>query len=52
MINSFSHFVVTNPAPQSSSKNAIQTFRPTQYLVTDRGIEIIQPRWDSPLFSI
>ena len=49
IIDAFSHFVVTNPAPNITSKNAIQTllhhwitkFGPPQYLVTDRGTEYI-----------
>ena len=47
LIDAFSHFIVTNPAPQISSKHAIQTilhhwianFGPPQYLVIDRGTE-------------
>ena len=47
IIDAFSHFVVTNPAPHITSKYAIQTllhhwitkFGPPQYLVTDRGTE-------------
>ena len=49
IIEAFSHFVVTNPAPNINSKYAIQTllhhwitkFGPPQYLVTDRGTEYI-----------
>ena len=49
IIDAFSHFVVTNPAPNITSKYAIQTllhhwitkFGPSQYLVTDRGTEYI-----------
>ena len=49
IINAFSHFVVTIPAPRISSKYAFQTllrhrntkFGPAQYLVTDRGTEYI-----------
>ena len=49
IIDAFSHFVVTNPAPNITSKYAIQTllhhwitkFGPPQYLVTDRGTEYI-----------
>ena len=49
IIDTFSHFVVTNPAPHITSKYAIQTllhhwitkFGPPQYLVTDRGTEYI-----------
>ena len=49
IIDAFSHFVVTNPAPHITSKYAIQTllhhwitkFGPPQYLVTDRGTEYI-----------
>ena len=49
IIDAFSHFVVTNPAPKINSKYAIQTllhhwitkFGPPQYLVTDRGTEYI-----------
>ena len=49
MIDAFSHFVVTNPAPQISSNYATQTllhrwitkFGPSQYLVTDRGTEYV-----------
>ena len=49
IIDTFSHFVVTNPAPLISSEYAIQTllhhgitiFGPPQYLVTDRGTEYI-----------
>ena len=49
IIDAFSHFVVTNPAPNINSKYAIQTllhhwitkFGPPQYLVTDRGTEYI-----------
>ena len=49
IIDAFSHFIVTNPAPHITSKYAIQTllhhwitkFGPPQYLVTDRGTEYI-----------
>ena len=49
IIDAFSHFVVTNPASNITSKYAIQTllhhwitkFGPPQYLVTDRGTEYI-----------
>ena len=49
IIDAFSHFVVTNPAPNITSKYAIQTllhhwitkFGPPQYLVTDRSTEYI-----------
>ena len=49
IIDAFSHFVVTNPAPHITSKYAIQTFLhhwitkigPPQYLVIDRGSEYI-----------
>ena len=49
IIDAFSLFVVTNPAPNITSKYAIQTllhhwitkFGPPQYLVTDRGTEYI-----------
>ena len=45
--DAFSHFVVTNPAPHFSSKYALKTllyhritkFGPSEYLVTDRGID-------------
>ena len=47
IIDAFSHFVVTNPAPHTTSKNAIQTLLhhritkigPPHYLVTDRDTE-------------
>ena len=49
IIDAFSHFAVTNPAPHITSKYAIPTFihhwitkfGPPQYLVTDRGTEYI-----------
>ena len=49
IIDTFSHFVVTNPAPHITSKYAIQTlfhhwitkFGPSQFLVTDRGTEYV-----------
>ena len=49
IIDAFSHFVVTNPAPHIISKYEIQTllqhwitkFGPPQYLVLDRGTEYI-----------
>ena len=49
IVDAFSHFVVTNPAPNITSKYAIQTllhhwitkFGPPQYLVIDRGTESV-----------
>ena len=49
IIDAFSHFVVTSPAPNITSKYTIQTllhhwitkFGPPQYLVTDRGTKYI-----------
>ena len=59
IIDAFSHFVVTNTAPQTS-KYAIQTllyhwitkFGPPQNFVTDRGTEYINQDMTCSLFSI